>query len=124
MIYKLMVVAFGGSIGAVARYLVFLLVGRYYDGVFPWASLFVNLAGAFVIGFLWGFFDRLYVSPAIRTFLLIGILGSFTTFSTLTFDVLSLYRDGEIKMMMMYLLSSNILGIALVFSGFYLFKFI
>ncbi len=119
-----MVVAFGGSIGAVARYLVFLLVGRYYEGVFPWASLFVNLAGAFAIGFLWGFFDRLYVSPAIRTFLLIGILGSFTTFSTLTFDVLSLYRDGEIKMMMMYLLSSNILGIVLVFSGFYLFKLI
>ncbi|NOY50825.1 MAG: CrcB family protein [Chlorobi bacterium] len=124
MIYKLMVVAFGGSVGAVARYLVFLLVGRYYEGVFPWASLFVNLAGAFAIGFLWGLFDRLYVSPAIRTFLLIGILGSFTTFSTLTFDVLSLYRDGEIKMMLMYLLSSNILGIALVFSGFYLFKLI
>jgi len=61
MMYKIMAVAFGGSVGAVARYLVFLLVGRYYTGVFPWASLIVNLSGAFIIGFLWGLFDGLFV---------------------------------------------------------------
>lgn len=119
-----MAVAFGGSIGAVARYMVFLLVGRYYTGVFPWASLLVNLSGAFLIGFLWGLFDGLYVSPAIRTLLIIGILGSFTTFSTFTFDLLNLYRDGEIKMFVTYLLSSNLLGMALVFVGYYIFKLI
>ncbi|PLX14170.1 MAG: fluoride efflux transporter CrcB [Marinilabiliales bacterium] len=124
MIYKLLAVAFGGSIGAVARYLVFLGVGKYYTGVFPWASLTVNLTGAFVIGILWGLFDSIYVSPAMRTFLFIGILGSFTTFSTFTFDLLNLYRDGEVKMFIAYLLSSNILGIALVFLGFYIFKLI
>lgn len=124
MIYKIMAVAFGGSIGAVARYMVFLLVGRYYTGVFPWASLLVNLSGAFLIGFLWGLFDGLYVSPAIRTLLIIGILGSFTTFSTFTFDLLNLYRDGEIKMFVTYLLSSNLLGMALVFVGYYIFKLI
>lgn len=124
MMYKIMAVAFGGSVGAVARYLVFLLVGRYYTGVFPWASLFVNLSGAFIIGFLWGLFDGLYVSPALRTFLIIGILGSFTTFSTFTFDLLNLYRDGEIKMFVTYLLSSNLIGMAMVFAGFYLFKLI
>ena len=122
MILKLLAVAFGGSVGAVSRYLVYLLVNRYYQGVFPWASLFVNLAGAFIIGFLWATFDKIYVSPGMRTFLLIGLLGSFTTFSTFTFDLLSLYRDGEFKMFVMYLFSSNILGIALVFLGFYFYK--
>ena len=119
MIYKLLAIAFGGSLGAVGRYLIYLLVDKYYNGAFPWATLLVNLIGAFTIGFLWGLFDKFYVSPAVRTFLFIGILGSFTTFSTFAFDILSMTKDGQIPQMIFYILASNILGIGLAFAGFY-----
>ena len=119
MIYKIMAIALGGSIGAVGRYLIYLFVDRVYNGMFPWATLLVNLLGAFLIGFLWGLFDKFYVSPAMRTFIFIGILGSFTTFSTFAFDILSMTKDGEIKQMFFYLFASNILGIGFAFAGFY-----
>ena len=119
MIYKILAVAIGGSLGAVGRYLIYLLVDRVYNGVFPWATLLVNLTGAFLIGFLWSAFDRFYISPGMRTFIFIGILGSFTTFSTFAFDILSMTKDGEMKQMLFYLFASNILGIGFAFAGFY-----
>ena len=119
MILKLLAIAIGGSLGSVGRYFIYLLVDRVYNGMFPWATLLVNLVGAFLIGFLWGFFDKMYISPGMRTFLFIGVLGSFTTFSTFAFDILSMTKDGEIKQMIFYVLASNILGVGLAFAGFY-----
>lgn len=124
MIFKIIAVALGGSLGAVGRYVVYLFVDKFYNGMFPWATLFVNLVGALVIGFLWGLFDRFYISPALRTFIFIGILGSFTTFSTFAFDILSMTKDGEIKQMLFYVLATNILGTSLAFAGFYSWKLI
>lgn len=120
MITKLFAVAFGGSIGALLRYLIFFYFERFHKSIFPWPTLFVNLLGALVIGFLWGYFDKVYVSPGLRMFIFIGILGSFTTFSTFAFDILSMINDGQIKNMIVYILASNILGVGLVFAGFYL----
>ena len=124
MIFKLMIVALGGSIGAVGRYLVYLSIDKLYNGMFPWATLLVNLMGALLIGFLWGLFDKFYISPAMRTLVFIGILGSFTTFSAFAFDILSMTKDGEIKQLIFYVLASNILGTGLAFAGFYSWKFI
>lgn len=120
MITRLIAVAFGGGIGAIMRYLIFFYFERFHKSIFPWPTLLVNLAGALLIGFLWGYFDRVYVSTGIRMFIFIGILGSFTTFSTFAFDVLSMVNDGHFKNMVVYLLASNILGIGLAFFGFYL----
>jgi CrcB protein len=118
MITKLIIVAVGGSAGSVLRYLVFLLFDRYHATTFPWATLAVNLIGSLMIGFLWGLFDRVHISPGIRLLLFIGLLGGFTTFSTFAFDIFSLYRDGDYKMMITYLLSSNILSIGFAFLGY------
>lgn len=123
MIQKLLVVAFGGSIGAVLRYLIFLISEKSPSHSFPWATLAVNLAGSFLIGLVWGILDKIYVSPGIRLFLFVGILGSFTTFSTFAFDVFSLGKDGNIRNMILYIMATNILGIALAFGGYYLSKF-
>lgn len=120
MIIKLIAVAAGGSIGAVLRYLVFFYFERQHHSLFPWATLIVNLVGAFLIGFLWGIFDRFYITTGIRMLIFIGLLGSFTTFSTYAFDVFSLYKDGEFNMIIAYILGSNVLGIGLAFTGFYL----
>ncbi len=122
MIEKVLAIALGGSIGAVLRFLIFTLMERTHNQSFPWATLLINLAGSFLIGLLWGFFDKIYVSPGVRLFLFVGILGSFTTFSTFAFDVFSLGRDGSIKYMILYISATNILGIALAFGGYYLSK--
>ena len=122
MIQKLLVVAFGGSIGAVLRYLIFLISEKSHGHAFPWATLAVNLVGSFLIGLLWGILDKIYVSPGFRLFLFVGILGSFTTFSTFAFDVFSLGKDGNIRNMFLYIMATNILGIALAFGGYFLSK--
>jgi CrcB protein len=124
MIYKLLAIGLGGATGAVFRYLVYFYFDRFHQSDFPWATFIVNLSGSFLIGLLWGFFDRYYISPGLRMFIFIGLLGSFTTFSTIAFDVLSLSKDGEFRLMIAYLLSSNTLGIGMAFLGFYLHRWV
>jgi len=120
MIVKILSVAFGGGLGAVLRYLIFFYFERFHKSIFPWPTLIVNLLGALLIGLLWGYFDKIYVSPGFRMFIFIGILGSFTTFSTFAFDILSMIHDGQFRNMIVYLLVSNILGIGLAFTGYIL----
>ncbi len=78
----------------------------------------VNLIGSFIAGFLWEAFETTAVSPDIRTFVFIGILGGFTTFSSYNLESFSLIRDGEIKLALSNIFVSNILGISLVFTGY------
>jgi len=118
MINKLLAVAFGGSIGAVFRFLIYHFFDRTYQSHFPWASLIVNLIGSLLIGFLWGLFDKFYISSGLRLFIFIGILGSFTTYSTFAFDVFSLSKEGEFRNMVIYILSTNVVGIGLAFFGY------
>ncbi len=122
MIQKILAVALGGSIGAVIRFLIFTYYDKLSNQSFPWATLAVNLVGSFLIGLLWGIFDRVYITPGIRLFIFIGILGSFTTFSTFAFEVFNMSKEGEIKNMIIYIIATNIFGIALAFAGYYLSK--
>ncbi len=122
MIFKLLVVAFGGSIGAVLRFLMYEWIEKLHHSDFPWATITVNLLGSLAIGFLWGYFSRNYVSPAVRVMIFIGILGSFTTFSTFAFDNFSLLKDGHITLMTVYVLASNILAVFLCIGGYQLAK--
>jgi len=122
MIFKLLSIALGGSIGSVSRYLIYYYFEKQHTSLFPWATLLVNLLGSFLIGFLWGYFDRVYIAPGYRLMIFIGILGSFTTYSTFAFDVFSLFRDGEFKLLAVYLFGTNILAISFVFAGYYLSK--
>ncbi len=122
MIAKIAAIALGGSVGAVLRYAVYLLFGRAHEQAFPWHTILVNLVGSFLIGLLWGLFDRIYVSPGVRLFLFIGVLGSFTTFSTFAFETFNLGRGGNITYGLIYVLTTNIFGIGLAAGGYYLSK--
>ena len=114
---SLALVALGGAFGATLRYLLAGLVSRYFEGAFPAGTLGVNLLGCFAVGLLWEPLAHTAVSPHVRTFFLIGVLGAFTTFSTYGIESVNLLREGALRLALLNLLLSNVLGIALVLIG-------
>jgi CrcB protein len=93
-------VALGSIVGGVARYLVSVLFLSQLGGGFPWATLFVNVTGSFIIGFyaaLTGPDGRLFVSPRQRQFVMVGICGGYTTFSAFSLETLRLVQSGDIR---------------------------
>ncbi len=117
---KFIHIALGGAIGALLRYWGSGLIYRFYHGTFPWGTLLVNLSGSFVIGLLWGVFETIVISQNVKLFLFIGVLGSFTTFSTFSLENFHLLRDGEYMLAGINIAASLILGITLVVCGFFL----
>jgi CrcB protein len=91
-------VAIGGAFGSVGRFWLSGLIANRFGGTFPWGTIIVNVTGCLVIGFfntLTGTEGRWLVSPAARTFFMIGICGGYTTFSSFSLQTLNLANDGE-----------------------------
>ena len=91
-------VGLGSALGGMARYGCSDLAVRYIGVGFPWATLFVNVAGSLIIGFLATLSvadGRFLLAPDARAFLMIGICGGFTTFSALSLETLNLAHDGQ-----------------------------
>ena len=93
---NLLAIAVGGAFGAVGRFAssqwIYSLLGRS----FPYGTLFVNFIGSFIMGFLAILLiERIAAGPELRAFLLIGFLGSFTTFSTFSLETVHLFSNGE-----------------------------
>lgn len=116
---KLFYILAGGALGALSRYALSGLSHKLIESTFPIGTLTVNLAGSFIIGLLFGLTEFVDLSSNIRAFLFIGILGSFTTFSTYTLETLNLFKDGEIKTAFFNILYHNVFGLILVFMGFF-----
>lgn len=121
---KLLWIAGGGAAGTLLRYFVSGLDYRFSNGVFPVGTLAVNLMGSLAIGFLWGLFEHIDVSSQTRMFALMGILGGFTTFSTFSLESFNLFRDGEFRIAFLNILLTNAAGIAFVFIGFRLSRYL
>lgn len=110
----------GGSLGAVSRWGVQQWVdGRFGTGSpFPWGILVVNLAGCFLFGWLFGFLEnRTWGTEAMRLAIFTGYLGSFTTFSTFSWNTLELLRSGAIGLALANVGASVILGLFAVWLG-------
>lgn len=91
-------IALGSAIGGVARHWCSGLVAARVGETFPWGTLVVNVAGSFVIGFfatLTGPDGRLLVRPGARQFVMVGLCGGYTTFSSFSLQTLTLLRDGD-----------------------------
>ena len=91
-------VALGGALGSVARYWCSGLIANAMGETFPWGTLIVNVSGSLLIGFIAtvsGTDGRFLIPPEARQFLMVGILGGFTTFSSFSLQTLTLARDGE-----------------------------
>jgi CrcB protein len=93
---RVALVIIGGGTGALARYLVGLWVAASFGAAFPWGTLTVNLVGSFLIGLIATLADeRATVGPATRIFLVVGVLGGFTTFSSFSLETFRLAEQGE-----------------------------
>ena len=93
---RLGVIALGGALGAVARYVLAGFVHRFMPASFPYGTFAVNVIGCLLFGVVIGIGDqRFVIGPTARAFLLIGVLGGFTTFSSFTFETIQLARDAQ-----------------------------
>jgi CrcB protein len=114
---EILAVAFGGSFGAVARYLTTDWVRQLLGAGFPWGTMMVNLLGSFAIGFVLVWLQSIAPSSPLRHLLAIGFLGSFTTFSTLSYETVALARSGDMWRAGGYATGSLMLGIVAVVAG-------
>ncbi|MEX2275195.1 MAG: fluoride efflux transporter CrcB [Actinomycetota bacterium] len=111
-------IAVAGAAGALARYGVGGLVGRYQAGAFPWGTFLVNVAGSFVLGLLFAALTgRMTVSPTTRDALTIGFVGAFTTFSTFSLETFTLLEEGAYGLAAINVLGSLTLGLIAVWGG-------
>jgi len=117
---KLLLIGTGGFLGSVLRYLVSGSVQAASQSIaFPYGTLAVNVLGCFLIGFLSELAEsRSLFSPDTRAFLVVGILGGFTTFSAFGNETMSLLRDGERTLAMMNVGAQMLFGIGAVWLGY------
>ncbi len=115
----ILIIGAGGLVGAIMRY----LVGGWVDGAagnpsFPYGTLVVNVLGCAVIGLLAGLAEtRGILSAEARAFLLVGLLGGFTTFSAFGFETITLVRDGALLTGLANVGVQVVLGLGAVWAG-------
>lgn len=112
----------GSFIGGICRYLASTLVQSKSHSDFPYGTLLVNLTGCFIIGLLFGIFEKTPLNPEWRLFLVTGILGGYTTFSAFSLETYHLIKSGHAGMALLYVAISVIAGVVLTFSGAWLIK--
>jgi CrcB protein len=108
-----LLVALGGALGAVARFLVATGFARRFGTGWPWGTLFINVTGSFIIAVL----AARLTSANLRYFLPIGFVGAYTTFSTYEFETMRLFQLGQPQGAMAYVAASNLLGFGAVLLG-------
>lgn len=115
----LLLVGAGGAIGAMSRYGLSVLVGRFWVSSFPLATLLVNVAGSCLMGVLIGVLARTMptMSNDIRLFAAIGVLGGFTTFSSFSLDTIFLIERGALAQALLYVCLSVVVCLVGLYLG-------
>lgn len=119
---NLLLAGIGASIGAMIRYAITNYGKKHWEWIgkkfsnLPIPTLFINLTGAFILGFVFGIKANVFVYAVVGT----GVLGGYTTFSTMNTELVELYRSKNYRGLVFYALASYIGGVVLVFLGYYL----
>lgn len=116
---NLLIIGLGGFCGAILRYLISGGVQRWAQSVdFPYGTLAVNLIGCLFIGMLTRLDEvRTFLTPEMRYFILIGLLGAFTTYSTFSNEAINLINDRRINLAVLYVGAHLVLGLGVVIIG-------
>lgn len=115
---KYLLVMLGGGLGALSRFLVGTLVARWYSALFPLGTFVINVTGSFVIGLLMMLFlNRPSIHTNWRLFLVTGILGGYTTFSSFEWETLAALRGGAALVAFSYILLSVGFGLGAAWTG-------
>ena len=120
------VIGFGGSLGAMARFGVVNWLNRLHGSSFPWGTFAVNVLGSFIMGLAFVLFTIKYpqVPGSLRSFILVGFLGAFTTFSSFSLELLSLFQQHFISIALTYALASVLICLVAVTAGYATGRFI
>ncbi len=111
---QILLVGLGGFLGAIARFGLSTLVHKHFHHLFPLGTLIVNILGCFAIGLLVGLIET---REHLKLFLLTGLLGAFTTFSTFGNETFSLLRDNRLLLAIANVALSVILGLSALWLG-------
>jgi CrcB protein len=119
----LLFVGIGGGLGSILRYVISVFVGKHIPIIFPLGTLIVNISGCFLIGVFYSLIARhAEFNTEWRLFLITGICGGYTTFSTFSYDGLILLKQGSNLSFLFYVLGSVVIGLLATVAGVVLFK--
>lgn len=111
-------IAIGGALGSVARYAMNVAIQTRYAQPFPLGIMVINVSGSVLLGFLMRLsLETTAMSPSLRMFLTTGFCGGFTTFSTFSYDALSLFEAGALRSAWSYVIGSVSLSVLGAFAG-------
>jgi CrcB protein len=114
----LLAVALGGALGSLLRYFVAGAVQSAAWPGFPWGIFVVNISGGFIMGLIVELSAlKLHLTPEVRAFLTVGILGGYTTFSTFSLDSALLIQRGQWSAAAAYIVGSTLLSVLALFAG-------
>jgi CrcB protein len=115
---NILLVAIGGAIGSIARYLTGQFAVRHFGPNFPWGTLAVNIVGSLAIGIFAELIGRKFNAPQEwRLFIITGFLGGFTTFSSFSLDVTVMFDRGDVFLALAYVAASLLVSLFAVFAG-------
>ncbi|MDU1904069.1 MAG: fluoride efflux transporter CrcB [Dysgonomonas sp.] len=118
MIKNILLVGLGGGLGSILRYLTSVYTAKHYIGIFPLPTFIVNILGCIVIGVLIGFSNKTeFLDSEMKLLLITGFCGGYTTFSTFSSENMFLYSNGYYATLIVYVLSSVLLGLLGVYLG-------
>lgn len=115
---NILLIAIGGALGSIARYLLTTAVYRITPHAFPFGTFAVNAIGCIVLGLVVGAAEqRVVLTAGGRAFLLVGVLGGFTTFSTFALENVQLLRTGDVAYAALNTAGQVLVGIAGLWAG-------
>lgn len=118
MLTNILLVSLGGAVGATLRFTITPHIDKLFNSNFPFGIFVINIFGCFFIGLLVSFFEnRLMLSESLKIFLIIGFLGSLTTFSTFALDNFNLLNQKDFYFLFLNLFFTNFIGVVMVFVG-------
>ncbi|MEQ9442088.1 MAG: fluoride efflux transporter CrcB [Cyclobacteriaceae bacterium] len=110
-------VGLGGFLGSISRYWVGVLTSRFWVGLFPLGTFMVNMIGCFLIGLLFGWWFKGHITDSMSRLWITGFCGGFTTFSSFSYESLTLLEEGKMGVWGLYLASSILIGLLATLGG-------